>query len=125
MWKGDQLCGCAWRVLVPDLKRSRSGGDISATWLANSSPVITLRAYDGAADREETEKSHLFDACQQTMQAIIDRAPAATTAKGAAAALDHVLNDDSLWHGSQPPGEVFLRQLIMAARDYIIRTGQG
>ena len=22
VWKGDQLCGCAWRVLVPDFKRS-------------------------------------------------------------------------------------------------------
>jgi hypothetical protein len=55
------------------------------------------------------------------VQLIIDRVPAATTAEGAAAALDHVLNDDSLWHGSAYAGEVFLRQLIEAARDYINR----
>lgn len=59
------------------------------------------------------------------MQAIVDRAPAATTAEGAAAALNHVLNDDSLWHGSEYAGEVFLRQLIAAARDYIKRTAKG
>jgi hypothetical protein len=59
------------------------------------------------------------------MQAIIDRAPAASTAEGAAAALDHVLNDDSLWHGSKYAGEVFLRHLIEAARDYINRTAKG
>jgi hypothetical protein len=47
----------------------------------------------------------------------------ATTAEGAAAALDHVLNDESLWHGSEEyAGEAFLRQLIEAARDYIMRT---
>jgi transposase len=34
------------------------------------------------------------------VQLIIDRVPAATTTEGAAAALDHVLKDDSLWHGS-------------------------
>jgi hypothetical protein len=59
------------------------------------------------------------------MQAIIDRAPAASTAEGAAAALERVLNDDSLWHGSEYAGEVFLRQLIVAARDYINRTAKG
>jgi hypothetical protein len=59
------------------------------------------------------------------MQAIIDRAPAATTAEGAVAALNHVLNDESLWHDSQYAGEVFLRQLIEAARDYINRTAKG
>ena len=82
-------------------------------------------AYDAAADRDasEAERSHLFAACGQTMHAIIDRGPTATTAEGAAAALDHVLNDESLWHGSEYAGEVFLRQLIEAARNYIIRTG--
>jgi hypothetical protein len=60
------------------------------------------------------------------MQAIIDRAPAATTAEGAVAALDHVLNDESLWHGTEEyAGEIFLRQLITAARDYILRTAKG
>jgi hypothetical protein len=83
-------------------------------------------AYDAAADNDasETERNHLFAACNRTMDAIIDRGPAATTAEGAAAALDHVLNDDALWHGSAYAGEVFLRQLIEAARDYIIRTAK-
>jgi hypothetical protein len=44
---------------------------------------------------------------------------------GAAATLDHVLNDEGLWHGSKYPGEVFLRHLIEAARDYIIRDGKA
>jgi hypothetical protein len=57
------------------------------------------------------------------MWAIIDRAPDAATAEGAAAALDHVLNDDSLWHGSSEyAGDVLLHQLIEAARDYINRA---
>jgi hypothetical protein len=60
------------------------------------------------------------------MHAIIDRGPSATTAEGAAAALDHVLKDESLWHNpEQYAGEVFLRQLIGAARDYIIRSAKG
>jgi hypothetical protein len=46
----------------------------------------------------------------------------ATTAEGAAPALDHVLYDESLWHGPEYAGEVFLRQLIEAARHYIIRA---
>jgi hypothetical protein len=77
-------------------------------------------AFDLAADSNasEAERNHLFAACTRTMQAIIDRAPDATTAEGASAALDHVLNDESLWHGSAYAGEVFLRQLIQAARDY-------
>jgi hypothetical protein len=80
-------------------------------------------AFDAAAERNaaEAERDHLFAACGRTMQTIIDRAPAATTAEGAAAALDHVLKDDSLWHGSEYAGEIFLRQLITAARDYIVR----
>jgi hypothetical protein len=84
-------------------------------------------AFDAAADSNasEAEKNHLFAACGRTMQAIIDRGPAAATAEGAAAALDHVLNDDSLWHGSEYAGEFFLRQLIEAARDYINRTAKG
>lgn len=84
-------------------------------------------AYDEAAARDasDAESDHLFAECRQTMQSIIDRAPAATTAEGAAAALDHVLNDASLWHGSEYAGEVFLRQLIEAARDYINRTTKG
>jgi hypothetical protein len=57
------------------------------------------------------------------MKAILDRGPAATTAEGAAAALDHVLNDDSLWHGSEYASEVFLRQLIVAAR--VVRLANG
>jgi hypothetical protein len=57
------------------------------------------------------------------MQAIMDRAPAATTAEGAAAALDHVFNDDNLWHGSgQFAGEMYLRRLLEDARDYITRN---
>jgi hypothetical protein len=85
-------------------------------------------AYDAAADNDasEAERNHLFAACSRTMQAIIGRGPAATTAEGAAAALDHVLNDESLWHGSDEyAGEVFLRQLIEAARNYIIRTAKA
>jgi hypothetical protein len=83
------------------------------------------KAFDKAADNNasEAEKNRLFAACGRTMQAIMDRAPAATTAEGAAAALDHVLNDESLWSASDDyPGEVFLRRLIKTARDYIIRT---
>jgi hypothetical protein len=84
-------------------------------------------AYDAAADNDapEAERNRLFAACGRTMDAIIDRGPAATTAEGAAAALDHVLGDESLWHGSEYAGEAFLRQLIVAARDYIIRTAKG
>jgi hypothetical protein len=85
-------------------------------------------AFDAAADSSnasEAEKNRLFAACGQTMQAIIDRMPAAATAEGAAAALDHVLNDNSLWHGSEYAGEIFLRQLIKSARDYIDRTAKG
>jgi hypothetical protein len=85
-------------------------------------------AFDAAADSNasEAEKNHLFAACGRTMQAIIDRGPAATTAEGASAALDHVLNDVSLWHGSNEySGEVFLRQLLEAARDYIVRNAKG
>jgi hypothetical protein len=85
-------------------------------------------AYDVAADNNasEAERDHLFAACGRTMQAIIDRAPAATTAESAAAALDHVLDDESLWHGPEVyAGEVFLRQLIQAARDYITRAAKG
>ena len=84
-------------------------------------------AYDAAADSDapEAERNQLYAGCTRTMQAIIDRAPAATTAEGAAAALDHVLNDEGLWQGSQYAGEVFLRQLIEAARDYIKRTAKG
>jgi hypothetical protein len=80
-------------------------------------------AYDAAAARDasEAERDHLFAACGRTMHAIIDRAPAATTADGAAAALDHVLNEEVLWHSPQSPAEVFLRRLIESARDYINR----
>jgi hypothetical protein len=81
-------------------------------------------AFDRAVDRDasEAEREHLFAACVRTMHAIIDRAPSATTAEGAAAALDHVLNDAALWHGSA--SDVFLRHLIEAARDYVIRTSE-
>jgi hypothetical protein len=50
-------------------------------------------AYDAAADRDasEDERDHLFAACERTMDAILSRGPAATTADGAVAALDHVL----------------------------------
>jgi hypothetical protein len=84
-------------------------------------------AFDAAADSNasETEKDNLFAECGRTMKAIIDRGPAATTAAGAAAALDHVLDDDGLWHGPEYAGEVFLRKLIEAARDYIIRTAKA
>ena len=83
-------------------------------------------AYDAAADSDapEADRKHLYAGCTRTMQAIIDRAPAATTAEGAVAALDHVLNDESLY-GSQFAGDVFLRRLIEAARDYIKRTAKG
>src|ERR1700722_10760429 len=85
-------------------------------------------AYDAAADSDasEAEKNHLFAACVRTMHAIIDCTPAATTAEGAAAALEHVLNDESSWHNpEQYAGEAFLRQLIEAAPHYIIRTAKG
>jgi hypothetical protein len=83
-------------------------------------------AYDAAADNDasEAERNHLFAACNRTMDEFIDRGPATTTAEGAAAALDHVLYDESLWHGPEYAGEVFLRQLIEAARDYIIRAAK-
>jgi hypothetical protein len=79
-------------------------------------------AFDRAVDRDasEAERDHLFATCVRTMEAIVDRAPSATTAEGAAAALDHVLNDVALWHGSA--GDVFLCHLIEAARYYIIRA---
>jgi hypothetical protein len=54
--------------------------------------------------------------------AIIERAPTATTAESAAASLDHVLNDESLWHDPEVCRRALLRQLIQAARDYILRT---
>jgi gamma-glutamyltranspeptidase len=79
-------------------------------------------AFDAAAERgnaSEAEKDHLFTACGRTMQEIIDRGPHATTAEGAVAALDHVLNDEALWSDPRPGGEVFLRKLIEAARKYI------
>jgi hypothetical protein len=49
---------------------------------------VTNEVFDAAADRDapEDEKNHLFAACGRTMHEIIDRASAATTAKGAAAA---------------------------------------
>jgi hypothetical protein len=81
-------------------------------------------AFDSAADRDasQAEREHLFAACVRTMQAIIDGAPTATTAAGAVAALEHILNDAALWHRSA--GDDFLRHLIKAARDYIIRTAE-
>jgi hypothetical protein len=81
-------------------------------------------AYDALdSNASEAERDHLYAACSQTMHAIIDRAPAVTTAGGAVAALDHVLNDESL--SSDDVVGVFLRQLIKASRDYIIRTAKG
>jgi hypothetical protein len=79
-------------------------------------------AYD-ALDRDasDAEREHLFAKCSQTMHAIIDHAPAATTAESAIEALDHVLSDESL--SSEDAVGIFLRQLIKAARDYIVRTG--
>jgi hypothetical protein len=79
-------------------------------------------AFDRATERDApgAEKEHLFAACRQTMQTIIDRSPAATTADGAIAALEHVLSDNALWHGGA--ADTFLRHLILAARDYIART---
>ena len=83
-------------------------------------------AYDAAATRDtsDAEREHLFAACGRTMHAIIDRAPAATTAGGAAAAFDHVLNDDALWHSPHSPVEIFMRRLIESARDYVNRTAK-
>jgi hypothetical protein len=47
-------------------------------------------AYDALdSNASEAERDHLYGACSQTMHAIIDRAPAATTAGGAVAALNH------------------------------------
>jgi hypothetical protein len=78
-------------------------------------------AYDALdSNASEAERDHLYGACSQTMHAIIDRAPAATTAGGAVAALNHVLNDESL--SSEDAVGAFLRQ---AARDYIVRTTNG
>lgn len=79
-------------------------------------------AYDAAAARggSEEERARLFEECRSTMHALAERAPPATTAASAAAALDHVLADDTLWQGpDRLAGEIFLRQLIVAARDYI------
>jgi hypothetical protein len=81
-------------------------------------------AYDALdSNASEAERDHLYAACSQTMQAIIDRAPAATTAGSAVAALEHVLNDETL--SSNDTVGVFLRQLIQAARDYIVRTARA
>jgi hypothetical protein len=84
-------------------------------------------AFDAAVDRDapEAEREQLFAACGRTMHDIIDRSPAATTPDGALAALEHVLNDESLWNWSGHSGEEFLRQLIEAAQDYIKRTAEG
>jgi hypothetical protein len=76
-----------------------------------------------ASDAPEAERDRLFAGCVRTMQAIMDSAPAATTVEGAVAALDHVVDDES-WPGSHYAGEVFPRQLITAARDYIIGTAR-
>jgi chemotaxis regulatin CheY-phosphate phosphatase CheZ len=77
-------------------------------------------AYDALDfDASEAERSHLYAACSRTMDAINDRKPAATTAEGAAAALEHVLNDETL---NEDMVGMFLRHLIAAARDYIVRT---
>jgi hypothetical protein len=86
-------------------------------------------AFDKAAARDapEAEKEHLFSACTRTMEAIADRAPAATTADGAIAALNHLLADDGLWPGAPNyyPAELFWRHLITAARDFISRKAQN
>lgn len=86
-------------------------------------------AFDKAAARDapEAEKEHLFSICSSTMHVIAEREPAATTPDGAIAALNHVLADDSIWHHrpDYPAGEVFLRHLITAARDYIVRKAQN
>jgi hypothetical protein len=85
-------------------------------------------AYDAAAARNasEAESNHLFAACTLTMDEFLKRAPAATTAEGVAAALDHVLNEESLWHDdSHYAGQAFLRRLVQAARDYINRTAKA
>ena len=75
--------------------------------------VILLRrheaansTYDAAADRDAPEagRNHLFAACSRTMQAVVDGTPNATTAEGAGAALDHVLNDESLSHNPEQYG---------------------
>ncbi len=80
-------------------------------------------AYDAlGSDAFDAERDHFYAACSQTMHVIIDRAPAATTAEGAVAALDHVLNDESL--SSKDAVGLFLRHLIQAARDYIARTAK-
>jgi hypothetical protein len=78
--------------------------------------------YYAAVDRNasEAERDHLYAECERTMRAIIDHAPAVATGEGAVAALDHVLNDETL--DSDYPVDVFLRQLIEAARDYIVRS---
>jgi hypothetical protein len=85
---------------------------------------VANAAYDALdSNASEAERDRLYGACIQTMQAIIDRTPAATTAGSAVAALDHVLSDASL--SSDDTVGVFLRQLIEAARDYIVRTAKG
>jgi hypothetical protein len=77
-------------------------------------------AFDKAADSDasDAEREHLFAKCSQTMHAILDRGPAATTAEGAAAALNHVLSDEIL----RDAAGVFVRHLIQAARDFIVRS---
>ena len=49
-----------------------------------------------------------------TWQCLVCGFTAQSPAKGAEAAIDHVLNDDNLWHGSKYAGGGFLRQLIEA-----------
>ena len=77
-------------------------------------------AYDTAA-KHGASGEHLFAACSETMHAINARRPPATTAAGAIAALECVLNDPK-WHAPGTyPGEDFQRHLIGAARDFISR----
>lgn len=77
-------------------------------------------AYDAAAKRGDGGE-HLFAACSETMHAINARRPPATTAVGAIAALECVLNDPEWNPPGTYPGEDFQRHLIAAARDYIRR----
>jgi hypothetical protein len=82
------------------------------------------RAFDlatkrGAGDRDQTR---LFAVCSETMEVIRTRRPPATTAAGAIAAIDVILNDPE-WRGPDLcPGEDFHRHLLTAARDYIKRS---
>jgi hypothetical protein len=80
-------------------------------------------AFDAAvaADASDEARDRLFAVCSRTADAIVARAPPATTAAGAIAALEFVLEDQVCTAWKVYPHDRFLRQLVIAALDYIKR----